>query len=63
MELQWALFEAAKGRAAGVVDLLIAGIAVEHDAVVLHYDSDFDVLASVDRRFRARWVVPRGSVP
>lgn len=63
VELQSALFAAGKGRSAGVVDLLIAATAVEHDAVVLHYDSDFDAIASVDDRVRARWAVLRGRVP
>lgn len=63
VELQRALFAAGQGRAAGVVDLLIAATAVEHDAVVLHYDSDFDAIASVDSRVRARWAVLRGWVP
>jgi predicted nucleic acid-binding protein len=62
LALQRALFAAGKGRAAGVVGLLLAATAVEHDAVVLHYDSDFEELAAVDARVRARWVVPRGSV-
>ncbi len=63
VELQRALFAAGKGRAAGVVDLLIAATAIEHDAVVLHYDSDFDAIASVDDRVRTRWAVLRGWVP
>jgi predicted nucleic acid-binding protein len=62
IEFQSALWSAGSGRAAGAVDLLIAATAVEHDAVVLHYDSDFDELTAVDRRVRAQWVVPRGSV-
>jgi predicted nucleic acid-binding protein len=63
VELQQALFAAGKGRAAGVVDLLIAATAIEQDVVVLHYDSDFDAIASVDQRLQARWAVLRGCVP
>jgi predicted nucleic acid-binding protein len=62
-ELQGALWRAGLGRAVGVVDLLHAATAVANDAVVLHYDSDFDPLTGVDRRVRARWIVAPGSVP
>ncbi len=63
VQLQDALWRAGKGRAAGVVDLLHAAAAVSHGATVLHYDSDFDHIASVDRRVRAQWIVSPGSVP
>jgi predicted nucleic acid-binding protein len=63
VELQDALWRAGMGRAAGVVDLLHAATAVANDAIVLHYDPDFDHLADVDRRVRARWIVSPGSVP
>ena len=62
VELQGALWRAGLGWAVGVVDLLHATTAVANDAVVLHYDSDFDDLAEVDRRVRARWIVAPGSV-
>jgi predicted nucleic acid-binding protein len=61
-ELQRALFDAGRGRAVGVVDLLHAATAICHRAVVLHHDADFEALADVDGRLRHRWVVPRGSV-
>lgn len=44
-----------------VVDLFVAAVAAAHDAVVLHYDSDYErICAAVGAR--AHWVVPRGSV-
>ena len=61
LDLQERLFHAGKGRAAGVVDLLTAAAAILHRVVLVHYDSDFDHIASVDDRLRARWIVPRGS--
>lgn len=43
-----------------IPDLLIAATAVVHDATVLHYDKDFDLIASVTGR-PARWIIPRGT--
>lgn len=44
-----------------VPDLLIAAAAEEHALTVLHYDIDFDHIASVTGQ-PTRWVVPRGSI-
>jgi predicted nucleic acid-binding protein len=54
---------AARGhhRAAGVIDLLTAAVAEHHDAVILHYDADFEHIAATTGQPQA-WVVPRGSV-
>lgn len=54
---------AAKGqyRAAGVFDLLTAAIAEHHSAVLVHYDSDFEHIASITGQ-QTRWVAPRGRV-
>lgn len=43
-----------------IPDLLVAAAAEEHDLIVLHYDGDFDLIASVTGQ-RCRWVVPAGS--
>jgi hypothetical protein len=51
-----------KHRAAGIPDLLIAAVAERADLTVLHYDRDFDLIASVTGQ-DVEWVVPRGSVP
>jgi predicted nucleic acid-binding protein len=42
-------------------DLLIAAAAEELEAGVLHYDADFDLIASVTGQ-RCQWVVRAGSV-
>ena len=54
---------AAKGRhrAAGIPDLLIAAAAERAKLCLLHYDHDFDVIATVTGQ-RTEWIVPRGSV-
>ncbi len=44
-----------------IPDLLIAAAAEQLDVAVLHYDADFDAIASVTGQ-RCRWVVPAGSV-
>lgn len=61
-EIREALFAAGKGRAAGTRDLLIAAVAIRHDAVVLHYDEDFAHMASVMPSFRQQWVITEGSI-
>ena len=43
-----------------IPDLLVAATALEHDAVVLHYDRDFDVIAEVTA-LSARWIIPAGT--
>lgn len=54
---------AARGhhRAAGVVDLLTAAVAEQHDAVILHYDADFEHIAATTGQPHL-WVAPRGSL-
>jgi len=47
-------------RAAGIVDLLTAAIAEHYQAVILHYDSDFEHIAVVSGQQTA-WVAPRGT--
>lgn len=44
-----------------IPDLLVAAAAEERHIAVLHYDSDFDLIASVTGQ-PCRWVVPAGSV-
>lgn len=45
-----------------IPDLVIAAAAESAGLTVLHYDGDFDTIASVTRQ-SVEWVVPRGSVP
>ncbi len=44
-----------------VPDLLVAAAAEGRDLAVLHYDADFDRIASVTGQ-RCEWVVPPGSI-
>ena len=43
-----------------IPDLLGAATALEHDATVLHYDRDFDVIAEATG-LSARWIIPAGT--
>jgi predicted nucleic acid-binding protein len=38
-------------------DLIIASVARHHDAVLVHYDRDFDDIAKLDGNLRSRWIV------
>ncbi|MGH2834985.1 MAG: PIN domain-containing protein [Solirubrobacteraceae bacterium] len=45
------------------VDLLVAGVADRHRVAILHYDSDYDLIAEhTDLSFESIWVAERGSV-
>ncbi len=44
-----------------IADLIIAATAEDASLIVIHYDSDFDTIASVTGQV-CEWVVPRGSV-
>ncbi len=54
---------AARGQHRGVKigDLLIAAAAETNGLTVLHYDSDFDTIASVTGQ-PVEWIVPAGSI-
>jgi len=43
-----------------IPDLLVAAAAEEHDLTVVHYDADFDLIASVTGQL-CQWVIARGS--
>ncbi|MCP9488892.1 MAG: PIN domain-containing protein [Solirubrobacteraceae bacterium MAG38_C4-C5] len=46
------------------IDLLLAATAEEHRLGVLHYDRDYDVIASHSGMMaRSVWIAPRGSMP
>jgi predicted nucleic acid-binding protein len=47
-------------RAPSIADLFIAAVADVHDATVLHYDKDFELIADVTGQ-RQEWVIPRGT--
>src|SRR5262249_46066453 len=53
---------AARGlRGRKVPDLIVAACAEDHSFTVLHYDADFDHIASVTGQ-STEWVVPAGSI-
>jgi predicted nucleic acid-binding protein len=62
LRVQRALWNDGLIRAAGVFDVLIAAIALEHGAVVLHYDADYGRIAAVIPEFRQELVAPLGSL-
>lgn len=62
LEIQSLLWNGGLLRAAGTIDTLIAAYAIKNDATVLHYDRDFEHIASVTSGFRQRWIVPPGSI-
>ncbi len=43
-----------------IPDLLVVATALEHDATVLHYDHDFDLIADATG-VSARWIIPAGT--
>jgi len=40
-----------------IPDLIIASVAQDHDAIVVHYDRDFDDIATVATSLRTRWII------
>jgi len=62
VDVQGQLAKRSQQRGCGVADLLIAACAEMHGVTVLHYDHDFDLIASITGQ-PVEWVVPPGSVP
>lgn len=60
LEVQTLLIQAGNWKALSVSDLIIAATAERHSAVVLHYDGDFDMIASVTAQPTV-WVAPAGT--
>ena len=60
--IQVALVDRGYHRGPGVADLILAATALDHEAVLLHYDHDFDLVAEAEARFKHRWIIPRGSI-
>lgn len=59
-EVQSVLATRSEHRGAALPDLLIAATAERHRVTVLHYDHEYDLIASVTGQ-RVRWIVPRGT--
>jgi predicted nucleic acid-binding protein len=62
LAVQAALWHSGQVRAVGLPDLLVAAVAERERVTVLHYDSDYDLIAKITSQ-PARWVAHRGSVP
>ena len=61
LEVQHRLAERGQHRAVPMADLLIAAAAEAADIPVVHYDADFDLIASVTGQ-PTHWVVARGLI-
>lgn len=61
LDIQQLMVRAGTHRAVGVPDLVLAACAESHGLTLLHYDSDFDLIAEVTDQ-PTEWVVPAGSV-
>lgn len=62
LEVQASLWRSGRMRAVSLPDLLIAAVAERERVTVMHYDSDYDLIAQVTGQ-PTQWVVPRGTVP
>jgi predicted nucleic acid-binding protein len=62
LEVQGAMWRGGQVRAVGFPGLLIAAVAERERVTVLHYDSDYELIAQVTGQPMA-WVVTRGDVP
>jgi hypothetical protein len=61
IDVQGLLAERGQHRGANVADLVVAAAAEQAGLTVLHYDADFELIATVTGQ-PTEWVVPRGSV-
>jgi predicted nucleic acid-binding protein len=61
-QVQRDLVRLGRHRGPGVSDLLIAATAELYGATVVHYDRDFDTIATITGQ-EVEWIVPAGSVP
>ena len=60
LDVQTRLIAGGNWKALSVSDLVIAATAARSGAAVLHYDGDYDLIASVTGQ-PTRWVVPAGT--
>ena len=60
LDVQTRLIAVGNWKALSVADLVIAATAERHGVTVLHYDGDYDMIASVTGQ-PTHWVVPAGS--
>ena len=60
LELQETLARRSQHRALSITDALVAAVAEARDLTILHYDADFELIASITGQSHM-WIVPRGS--
>lgn len=60
-EVMGELAKTGRHRAVSLPDLLVSAVAERARVVVLHYDNDFDIVASVTGQ-RVEWIAPKGSL-
>ena len=61
LDVQATLWRGGRVRAVGFPDLLIAAVAERERVSLVHYDSDYDLIAAVTGQ-QMQWVVPPGTV-
>jgi predicted nucleic acid-binding protein len=62
LDVQATLWRTGRVRAVGFPDLLVAAVAERERVTLLHYDSDYDLIAGVTGQ-PMQWVVQRSTVP
>jgi predicted nucleic acid-binding protein len=62
LDVQATLWRTGRVRAVGFPDLLVAAVAERERVTLLHYHSDYDLIAEVTGQ-PMKWVVQRGTVP
>jgi predicted nucleic acid-binding protein len=62
LDIQNRLWNGGLLRSAGANDTLIAAYASKNAATIVHYDQDFEHIASVAPDVETRWIVPKGSI-
>ncbi len=61
LEVQGKLAAMSQHRSVTLPDLIVAACAETYGLILLHYNSDFDRIASITRQ-QTTWVVPKGTV-
>jgi predicted nucleic acid-binding protein len=61
LDVQRQLWVSDRMRSVPLPDLLIAAVAEAHNITVVHYDADYDTIASLTGQL-TQWVAPKGSV-
>lgn len=62
LEVQAMLWSQGQARSVPLPDLIVAAVAESNRVTVVHYDADYDTIASLTGQ-PMEWVVERGSVP